>query len=310
MSVFVPGLKAQSNHQSITYANVFVDYDSAITFKNLKLIPIRPKQGMGDSTALPGGGLTSTVSLSQALKNGWATVSERGTASIDNVHFLRINNNTDKTIYIGAGEIMAGGRQDRMITRDTLLVPNGHDQYVYVMCVEEGRWSEKEKKFAYDGYANPSLRKVLDKSHNQPLVWQEIGRQIEMNKLKTKSDAYLSHFGDKKLQPFQDEYFKYFQDKFKHMDSTICGFVAVSGDTVLGSDIYATTGIFYSMLEPLLKGYCDQAFFNGKPPVIADKKVKEYMDKVLLDEKTQEEFLKDNGKIFRQNKQVIHLNSF
>ena len=309
MSFLVTGVKAQSDYQSITYANVFVDYDSAISFKNLKLIPVRPKQGLGD-TSTYGGGAGGTVSLSQALKNGWATVSERGTASIDNVHYLRINNNTDKNIYIAAGEIMAGGRQDRMITRDTLLAPSGHDQYVYVMCVEEGRWSDKEKKFAYDGFANPALRKVLDKSHNQPLVWQEIGRQIETSKLKTKSDAYLSHFADKKLQPFQDEYFKFFQDKFRHMDSTICGFVAVSGDTVLGSDIFANTSLFYSMLEPLLKGYCDQAFFTGKPVTLADDQVKKYMDKVLTDEKTQEEFLKDNGKIFRQGKHVIHLNSF
>ena len=62
--------------------------------------------------------------------------------------------------------------------------------------------------------------------------------------------------------------------------------MAVSGDTVLGSDIFANTGLFYSMLEPLLKGYCDQAFFGGKPVTLADDQVKKYMDKVLTDEKT------------------------
>jgi hypothetical protein len=65
--------------------------------------------------------------------------------------------------YISAaGEIIFGGRQDRMIIRDTILNPSEKDQYVPVMCVEEGRWSEKEKKFGYGNYANSDLRKVLD----------------------------------------------------------------------------------------------------------------------------------------------------
>ena len=59
------------------------------------------------------------ISLSQALKKGLATVSERGSASTENVHYLRIHNHSDQTIYISSGEIVSGGRQDRMIAQDT-----------------------------------------------------------------------------------------------------------------------------------------------------------------------------------------------
>ncbi len=103
--------------------------------------------------------LPQVITLSQAIKQGIAVVSERGTASTENVHFLRINNHSDQTIYISSGEIISGGRQDRMVAQDTLLEPNGRDQYVSVMCVEELRWSEKEKKFAYEGFANPDAAK-------------------------------------------------------------------------------------------------------------------------------------------------------
>ena len=136
--------------QEITYDNVYVDYDSAIEFKNLRIIPIRPKNGFGNEAP-------KAISLSQAIKQGIAVISERGTASTENVHFLRINNHSDQTIFISSGELISGGRQDRMITRDTLLEPNGRDQYVSVMCVEELRWSDKEKKFSYENYANPDL---------------------------------------------------------------------------------------------------------------------------------------------------------
>jgi len=289
--------------QEITYDNVYVDYDSAIEFKNLRIIPIRPKHGFGN-------GLPHVISLSQAIKQGIAVVSERGTASTENVHFLRINNHSDQTIFVSSGELFSGGRQDRMIAQDTLLEPNGRDQYVSAMCVEELRWSEKEKKFSYQGFANPALRKVLDESKNQVLIWREIAKQLEDNQIASKSSAYLSRVGDKKILQNNNEYYNYFKARFKSSDSTVLGFVCMTGDKVMGSDIYASTGLFYNQLDPLLIGYCDQAVYMGKPLTINRDEETKYMDKILTDKHSQEVFLKDNGKIFRQHGQVIHINSF
>jgi len=289
--------------QEITYDNVYVDYDSAIEFKNLRIIPIRPKNGFGN-------GVPRVISLSQAMKQGIATITERGSASTENVHFLRINNHSDQTIYISSGEVVSGGRQDRIIAQDTLLEPNGRDQYVSAMCVEELRWSDKEKKFSYENYANPSLRKVLDESKNQVLIWREIAKQLGEGNIPNKSSAYLSRIADKKMTQLNDEYYQFFQKKFKTMDSTIVGFVCMSGDKVIGSDIYASTDLFYNQLDPLLKGYCDQAVYMGKPVTITREEEKIYLDKLLTDKFTQEQFLKDNGKVFRQHGQVIHINSF
>jgi len=292
-----------SSFAQLTYQTVWVDYDSAWTYKNLKIIPIRPKNGNGNH-------LPSVMSLHQAMERGLATVSERGTASTENVHYLRINNTSDKSIYISSGELFSGGRQDRMMARDTILAPTGKDQYVPVMCVEEGRWSEKEKKFAYSDFANPHLRKVLDVNKNQVLLWKEIGGQLDSGKVRNKSLSYLARNADKKLSQMNDEYFSYFKQKFKQADSSILGFVAVSGDRVVGCDIFADSELFYSQLEPLLKGYSDEAVFFGAPIRLADKSLKEYMDKLLSDEKSQEKFVKENGKIFKQQGQVIHINTF
>jgi len=289
--------------QEITYDNVYVDYDSAIEFKNLRIIPVRPKNGFGKKAP-------KAISLSQAIRQGIAVLSERGTASTENVHFLRINNRSDQTIYISSGELISGGRQDRMITRDTLLEPNGKDQYVSVMCVEENRWSEKEKKLAYENFANPALRKVLDVNKNQVLIWQEIARQLNDNNIQSKSAAYLSRNINKKMVQLNDEYYNFFKQKFKNTDSTIVGFVCMSGGKVIGSDIFASPDLFYSQLDPLLKGYCDEALYVGKPVSITREEEKIYLDKLLSDKMSQEAFLKDNGKIFRQHGQVIHINSF
>ena len=290
----------------LTYETLYVDYDSAWTFKNLKIIPIRKKGGGGE----PGAGLADVIPLNQALSQGLVTVSERGTTSFDNVHWLRFNTHTDKSIYISGGEIIAGGRQDRMVIRDTILGPSSKDQYVPVMCVEEGRWSEKEKKFGYGAFANGHLRKVLDSTPNQVLVWREIDHQLAAGAFKNNTQAYLSRNLDKKYAMAGDEYFRYFLDKFKHSDSTIVGFVAISGDKIIGSDVFATRGIFYHQLEPLLHSYIDDVMLFGSPVTMKDAPVRRYMDKLLKDEKSQAEFCLKNGKIFREGTQVVHVNTF
>src|SRR6185295_3952806 len=107
-----------------------------------------------------------------------------------NVHYLRVKNNSNKHVFIASGEIVLGGRQDRMIKRDTVIGPSEKDQYIDVMCVEEGRWSEKEKKFSYFNYANPKLRRTLDQSGNQVVLWREIIKQLDSNKVKAATLAY------------------------------------------------------------------------------------------------------------------------
>jgi hypothetical protein len=285
---------------------LYVDYDSAWKFRNLNIIPIRRKGGGG----MPGATGPDVVPLAEALNKGLVTVTERGTTSFENVHWLRFNTHSNKSVYIGGGEIVTGGRQDRMIVRDTILNPSEKDQYVPVMCVEEGRWSEKEKKFGYGNYANTDLRKTLDSGHNQVQIWREVDREIQAGQFKNKSLAYESRYQDKKYVLAGQEYFNFFMSKFRSSDSTIVGFLAVSGDKVIGSDVFDGTYLFYHQLEPLLWGYIDEAIGSGSPVTLQDAAVKRYADKLLKDEKTQENFVRDNGKIFRVGGHVVHVNTF
>ncbi len=289
----------------LTYETLYVNYDSAWQFKNLKIIPIRRKAAAG----IPPGG-QQMVPLNEALKKGLVTVTERGTTSFENVHFLRFNTNSDKAIYISGGEVISGGRQDRMVVRDTILQPSSKDQYVPVMCVEEGRWSDKEKKFGYGNFANNSLRKVLDSTHNQVSIWREVDRQLQTGGFKNSSLAYLSRFQDKKYLLATDEYMRFFGEKFARADSNIVGFVAITGDKIIGSDIFDGTDLFYPQLDPLLHGYIDEAMESGAPVTLKDPPVHHYMDALLKDEASQQAFVADKGKIFRDNGRVIHINTY
>ena len=298
----------------LTYETLVVDYDSAVVYKNLKIIPIRAKD-VGNGGWF---GTSNIITLSHAIKNGVATVTERGTASTENVHWLRINNNSDSSIYVSSGELVAGGRQDRMVMRDTILPPSKKDQYIPAMCVEEDRWSDKEKPFIYSGFANTHLRKMLDSSKNQVQIWREINYQLERGNFNSKTLAYLSQREPgivnrkKKVKNvlLGDDYFDFFLQKFKTTDTSVVGFICVSGNKILGSDIFAGVNLFNQQLEPLLRGYIDEALLFGSQISLPDEQVQKYMDKILTDVKSQEDFVSKNGKIFRHEGKVIHINTF
>lgn len=300
--IFKLVLLVMSVQAQLTYKTLSIDYDSAVEFKNLKVIPVRKK--VSGAPAIP------MISLQQAIQKGIATVSERGTASTENVHWLRINNSSESAIFIASGEMVTGGRQDRMFTKDTVLAPTRQDQYVPVMCVEEGRWSEKEKKFVYAYYANPKLRKVLDQTKNQVSVWREIYSQLDSSKMKSPTLAYNSTRLDKKFTLFQEEYIRHFYSRLFKDDSTVVGMICISGNKIIGSDIFDNSNLFEGQFMSLLHGYVEQAISFGSKPDVSDEKVKQYLDRFLQDETSQDEYLKKNGKVYKYKNKVIHLTSY
>jgi hypothetical protein len=299
-----------ANHAfaQLTYEHLFVDYDSAVTYKNLRIIPIRYK-GNNDNARSPL--LQNTVSLGQALQQGLVTVQERGTTAIENVHWLSLYNNSDKNIFVSSGEVLEGGRQDRVVTKDTIVIAKSGRIDLPVMCVEEGRWSEKDKKFVYKKMANTHLRKTLDQTRSQVQIWKEIDDQLEKGKVKNKTLSYLSRDKDKIFTALQNEYWQFFEPRFRQQpDSNVVGIVCMSGDKILGSDIFISSHLFYGKLQALMQGYIEEATVFGSTPTVSNEKVKKYLDQFLKDEQTQEEFVKKNGKLFKAGGKVIHLTTY
>jgi hypothetical protein len=294
---------SKASFAQLIYETVWVDYDSAMEYKSLQLIPIRPKEMAGK----PGPRL---MSLNKAIQTGAATISERGTASTENVHWLRVNNKSENSIFVSSGQTFTGGRQDRMVTRDTILHPTGNDQYIQVMCIEEGRWSEKEKKIQYNNYANVNLRQVLNKSKNQVLIWKEIFTQLGAANLKSPTIAYAAISQNKDIQIQESDYLNFFREKVKNSDSSMTGFLCVSGNKVLGCEIFADRQLFYDEFEPLLFGYINEAVMRGSVPMLVKEEIKEFTDKILTNETLQDEYCKKNGKIFRVDNKVIQVTAY
>jgi hypothetical protein len=107
------------------------------------------------------------ITLQEAMERKLVRVHETG-----NVRRLRVENLSNRQIYIQAGDILKGGRQDRVITSDLILPPKSGLVAIGAYCVERGRWSrrgkESDKQFASAKTALPSRKLKIALYGGQP----------------------------------------------------------------------------------------------------------------------------------------------
>ena len=80
------------------------------------------------------------VAVSNAIASREAVVHETGTVSA-----LAIENlSSDAYVFVQAGDIVQGGKQDRVIAIDLLVPPKSGRVPLAAFCVEEGRWHARQ----------------------------------------------------------------------------------------------------------------------------------------------------------------------
>ncbi len=84
----------------LTYQTLYVDYDSAWTYKNFKNYSYSPQRFWRG-----GKGNARSCFAKPGLAKGTVVVTERGTAATENVHWLRINNNGNESVFIGSAKL-------------------------------------------------------------------------------------------------------------------------------------------------------------------------------------------------------------
>jgi hypothetical protein len=100
------------------------------------------------------------LTLQEALAKGSVQVVETG-----RVNELQIENTSPEEVFIQAGDIVKGGRQDRVLTVSFLLPPKSGRVPIASFCVEQGRWTARGKedqfKFSSANEAMPSVAGLL-----------------------------------------------------------------------------------------------------------------------------------------------------
>ena len=100
------------------------------------------------------------LTLQEALAKGQVQVVETG-----RVNELQIENTGGEQVFIQAGDIVKGGKQDRVLTVSLLLPAKSGSVPIASFCVEQGRWSARGKedhaKFSSAKESMPSRSALL-----------------------------------------------------------------------------------------------------------------------------------------------------
>jgi hypothetical protein len=288
------GSRAQFSYQWLE-----VHYDSAWTYKNLQLIPIRFKAGKGIGSS------TGYLSLGQAMQQKKVVVKELGGRTGPDKRYLKLVNRSKYTIVAQAGELLKGGKQDRAIAQTTLIAPGRKGEAVDVFCIEKMRWDNKAQPFYHAGSSERHLRRQIDVRRAQPPVWQEIDRQFENRKQTSETWSYLELQHDSTRGNL--DYISYFTQKFEQSGGGIAGFVFVSGNEVLSMELFENADLTTTLFRSMLNTYTNSMQPAPDPPVVEVSRLKRFCDDILTTRENQQKLVKTQGNAYRHDGKLIHL---
>lgn len=226
-----------------------------VSYGNLTVVPIVDN---GPEVQIQTEKQQDYVSLEQAKKNGWIEIHELGEGEVPRVEVM---NKGEKAILLLAGELLLGGKQDRVVAKDT-VVPPGKTMDVPVFCVDHDRWTG-DRKFESAGAMVP--QSVRDKTifQDQQQVWAEVA---EFNAGMKITPGIAAEFGksirgglsSKEVQGRIASDLPKFKTALDGRQNVV-GFVYVLNGEVRNMELFGTSRLFASSRDSLLKGYLADA---------------------------------------------------
>lgn len=208
---------------------------------------------------------TAFLTLDEALARKVLVVHET-----ENVNELTVDNLSEReSIFIQGGEMVSGGKQDRLLGTDLVVAPKARGMKIPSFCVEHARWSRRGTQSASEFTTNYNYVRRLTRDNDEAVgnvpasqekVWAKI-RQLQqaetgnvpgmaLNAL-SPSSLDLTH-EDPKLRAAAQKY----TDKLKGLiegKADVIGFVCAINGEVDGADVYGSAALFRKLWPKLLE---------------------------------------------------------
>ncbi len=186
-------------------------------------------------------------SLDEAIDRGYLDVLEKGEGRVSEIS---VENKSKYYIFLMAGEIIGGGKQNRVIAADVLLRPHSGMVSIPVYCVERGRWVVKTKRFYSENtIVTNKLRKLAQEKNNQADVWKEVTDVASANRVSSKTGNFQEIYADEEVQ----KRIKVYEDGLIRLPRRTVGIVATVNNRIVGADIFCNEKLFDKLWRKLLK---------------------------------------------------------
>jgi hypothetical protein len=211
------------------------------------------------------------LTLDEALEQKKVIVHET-----QNVNELSITNLSDDEVFVQAGDIVKGGKQDRLLAIDLIVPAKSGKLPLAAFCVEHDRWgkrggnpcseeeSEEEEEESFGSSKaqapNKNLKIAARDARSQSGVWENVARTQSMlsknvgaNVKAARSASSLQlTLENKKLGEMVAAYEKALKDSIEGKDDVI-GLAIVVNGAMNSAEVYASHELFVKLWPKLLR---------------------------------------------------------
>jgi hypothetical protein len=198
------------------------------------------------------------------------------------VNRLVLVNNSKRPLLLLAGEIVTGGKQDRVIGKDRIVPPESDPVDLSVFCVEPGRWVAANGKSDF-GYlaggaagllAAPVVRSKAMGAKDQQQVWDSVRRSqsamaesVEVTGAApavNSTTSYARVMDNKEVQKQVDAVAEPVRRNYESVirqlrDKNAVGVVVAVNGEIVWADIFASTQLLQKYWPKLARSYATEA---------------------------------------------------
>jgi len=262
-----------------------------VTYENISVFPVVSSYNQDTSPFL---------TLEEGLSTGEVAVHEQGSESMvrgrdgrpvylpqptsgASVNQLVLINRSKRSLLLLAGELVSGGKQDRVIGKDRIVPAGAPPLPLDVFCVEHGRWTGSSQFAAANTIVHPSVRERAAVDQKQTEVWDAVRSgttakaapaapppQISGYSIQGaiagngRTEAYEKIYESRAVGVSIDDFVDEVQRRFASATSglkgeRVVGVVVAYGGEVAWSDIFASGNLFDHYWRKLLRSYAVEA---------------------------------------------------
>ncbi|HYL16410.1 MAG TPA: DUF6569 family protein [Terriglobales bacterium] len=217
------------------------------------------------------------------------------------VNRLVLVNNSKRPLLLLAGEIVTGGKQDRVIGKDRLVPAESDPIDLSVFCVEPGRWVGASSKFGA-GYgagvapmAAPGVRSKAMADKDQAKVWSEVRKAqnevvaamppsaTETVEVQSTS-SYARVMDNKAVRKEVDSIAVPIENSYRGLmkqlrDQNAVGVVVAVNGEIVWADIFASTDLLQKYWPKLVRSYASEAMVTrSRSKEIDEKSAQAFLD--------------------------------
>jgi hypothetical protein len=262
-----------------------------VTYENISVFPVVSSFSQDTGAFL---------TLEEGLATGDVAVREQGSESMvrgrdgrpvyvpqsgggASVNQLVLINRSKRPLLLLAGELVSGGKQDRVIGKDRIVPAGAPPLPLDVFCVEHGRWTGSAQFAAANTIVHPSVREKAAVDQKQTEVWDAVrsgttlraspaapsarvtARDIQGAIASNgRTEAYEQIYQSRAVGVSIDDFVNEVQRRFSQATSglkneRVVGVVVAYGGEVAWSDIFASGDLFDHYWHKLLRSYAVEA---------------------------------------------------